>query len=228
MSPKYHSPSPANGYKKKGRRRSPSRSRSFSGSRSPSSYSRSYSKSRSRSNSRSRTRSPSFVKSRKRSYTKSRSRSPYDSKRQTQPEEIVPCKCLGVFGLSLYTRERDLREIFSKYGNVEDVVIVYDHASRRSRGFGFVYFQTIEDAAYSKEKSAGLEIDGRRIRVDFSITQRAHTPTPGIYMGKPTYSNNGPGYTRKRTPSPYYNKNRRSVSRDSRSASFTPPPKRKF
>lgn len=32
-----------------------------------------------------------------------------------------------------------------------------------------------------------MEIDGRRIRVDFSITQRAHTPTPGIYMGKPTH-----------------------------------------
>lgn len=31
-----------------------------------------------------------------------------------------------------------------------------------------------------------MEIDGRRIRVDYSITQRAHTPTPGIYMGKPT------------------------------------------
>ena len=30
------------------------------------------------------------------------------------------------------------------------------------------------------------EIDGRRIRVDFSITKRPHTPTPGVYMGRPT------------------------------------------
>ena len=30
------------------------------------------------------------------------------------------------------------------------------------------------------------EIDGRRIRVDFSITKKAHTPTPGVYMGRPT------------------------------------------
>ena len=38
----------------------------------------------------------------------------------------------------------------------------------------------------AKDQATGIEIDGRRIRVDFSITERAHTPTPGIYLGKPT------------------------------------------
>lgn len=38
----------------------------------------------------------------------------------------------------------------------------------------------------AKDRGPGMEIDGRRIRVDFSITTRAHTPTPGIYLGKPT------------------------------------------
>jgi len=32
----------------------------------------------------------------------------------------------------------------------------------------------------------GTEIDGRKIRVDYSITQRAHTPTPGVYLGRPS------------------------------------------
>lgn len=36
------------------------------------------------------------------------------------------------------------------------------------------------------ERANGMELDGRRIRVDYSITKRAHTPTPGIYMGRPT------------------------------------------
>lgn len=40
----------------------------------------------------------------------------------------------------------------------------------------------------AKENCNGLELDGRRIRVDFSITKRAHTPTPGVYMGRPTKS----------------------------------------
>lgn len=38
----------------------------------------------------------------------------------------------------------------------------------------------------AKERANGMELDGRRIRVDFSITKRPHTPTPGIYMGRPT------------------------------------------
>lgn len=120
-----------------------------------------------------------------------------------------------MFGLSLYTTERDLREVFSKYGPLSDVNIVYDQQSRRSRGFAFVYFENSEDSKevlkqtckdielntlevvfekltpvccldQAKERANGMELDGRRIRVDFSITKRAHTPTPGIYMGRPT------------------------------------------
>lgn len=101
-------------------------------------------------------------------------------------EQPPPGKCLGVFGLSIYTQERDLKEIFGKYGRLEDVQIVYDAQTGRSRGFAFVYFEAERDAAAAKDRCNGSEIDGRKIRVDFSITQRAHTPTPGIYMGKPT------------------------------------------
>ena len=42
---------------------------------------------------------------------------------QDDPE---PSKCLGVFGLSLYTQERDLREVFSRYGTLDECNIVYD------------------------------------------------------------------------------------------------------
>jgi transformer-2 protein len=93
---------------------------------------------------------------------------------------------LGVFGLSLYTSEKDLKEIFGRYGELKHVNIVYDHLTGRSRGFGFVYFEDVEDSADAKENCNGLELDGRRIRVDYSITKRAHTPTPGVYMGRPT------------------------------------------
>ena len=44
----------------------------------------------------------------------------------------------------------------------------------------------MEDATAAKNHCNGIEIDERRVRVDFSVTQRAHSPTPGYYQGKPT------------------------------------------
>lgn len=113
-------------------------------------------------------------------------------------ENPTPSRCLGVFGLSLYTTEQQINHIFSKYGPVDKVQVVIDAKTGRSRGFCFVYFENQEDAKVAKNECTGMEIDGRRIRVDYSITQRAHTPTPGIYMGKPTVSRGGDnGYDRR-------------------------------
>ena len=35
-------------------------------------------------------------------------------------------RCVGVFGLSLYTQERDIRDHFERYGPIEDIQVVYD------------------------------------------------------------------------------------------------------
>ncbi|CAL4063663.1 unnamed protein product, partial [Meganyctiphanes norvegica] len=134
-------------------------------------------------------RSPSYSRDRKSSRYddrgRSRSRSPMSSRRRHHGsrENPVANKCLGIFGLSLYTTERQLHHLFSKYGPLAKVQVVLDAKTGRSRGFSFIYFEHTEDAAEAKEQCTGMEIDGRRIRVDFSITERAHTPTPGIYMG---------------------------------------------
>merc|ERR550539_1078201 len=106
------------------------------------------------------------------------------------PEEGT---CLGIFGLSLYTTERELDKEFSKFGPLEKVTVVLDGKTGRSRGFSFIYFESLEDAKAAKEAMCDKEIDGRRIRVDFSITKRQHTPTPGVYMGRPSYRGGGSG-----------------------------------
>ncbi|XP_073437526.1 transformer-2 protein homolog alpha isoform X2 [Dendrobates tinctorius] len=210
------------------RAKSDSRCRSRSGSRaSKQSESRSQSRSKSRSRSRrrsrrrysrSRSRSHSHKKrSKSRSYTpeyrrrRSRSRSPMSNRRRHNGSRANPDPntCVGVFGLSLYTTERDVRDVFSRYGPLSGVNVVYDQRSGRSRGFAFVYFERIEDSREAMEHANGMELDGRRLRVDYSITKRAHTPTPGIYMGRPT---------QRRSPSPYYSRYR---SR-SRSRSYSP------
>ncbi|XP_026762059.1 transformer-2 protein homolog beta isoform X3 [Galleria mellonella] len=172
----------------------------------------SYSRSRSRSGSPRRGYRSRYSRSRSRSYSprgsyrRSHSHSPMSSRRRHQGDRNpTPSRCLGVFGLSLYTTETQINHIFSKYGPVDKVQVVIDAKTGRSRGFCFVYYENQEDAKVAKNECTGMEIDGRRIRVDFSITQRAHTPTPGIYMGKPTVSSRGDnGYDRRRDRDDYY------------------------
>ncbi|CAH0777517.1 unnamed protein product [Bemisia tabaci] len=180
-------------------------SSAYSKSKSPSphinssrrSYGRSMSRSRSRSISRSRSRSygrDSRSHSRSPRHSRRRRRSPdrgYKRRYMGSRDRPKPNRCLGVFGLSIHTTEDQIYDIFSKYGSLERVQVIVDAQTRRSRGFCFVYFKNYEDAKAAKEECSDMDVDGRRIRVDFSITERAHTPTPGMYMGKPSYRSSG-------------------------------------
>ncbi|KAK0407545.1 hypothetical protein QR680_019255 [Steinernema hermaphroditum] len=65
----------------------------------------------------------------------------------------------------------DLRDIFGSYGEIESVQIVYDRNTGRSRGFGFVYFASTREAARAKEALRDTNIDGARVRIDFSVTK---------------------------------------------------------
>ncbi|POY74700.1 hypothetical protein BMF94_2175 [Rhodotorula taiwanensis] len=95
-----------------------------------------------------------------------------------------PSNVLGVFGLSIRTGDRDLYEVFSGQGRrVEKALVVYDQRSGRSRGFGFVTMGSIPDAESAIAELNGIDLQGRRIRVDFSATKRPHDPTPGEYRG---------------------------------------------
>ncbi|KAB0341359.1 hypothetical protein FD754_018285 [Muntiacus muntjak] len=168
-----HTPARSRSKEDSRRSRSKSRSRSESRSRSRRSSRRHYTRSRSRSRSHRRSRSKSYSRDYRRRH--SHSHSPLSTRRRHVGNRLV------------HYRKRSLREVFSKYDPIADVSIVYDQQSRRSRGFAFVYFENVDDAKEAKERANGMELDGRRIRVDFSITKRPHTPTPGIYMGRPTY-----------------------------------------
>ncbi|KAJ8313976.1 hypothetical protein KUTeg_008537 [Tegillarca granosa] len=68
-----------------------------------------------------------------------------------QQDNPEASSCLGVFGLSLYTQERDLREVFDRYGPIEECNVVYDRQSGRSRGFAFITFRNTDDAIEVKE-----------------------------------------------------------------------------
>lgn len=89
-----------------------------------------------------------------------------------------------MFGLHVRTSEDEIREIFERYGTIEKIHMVYDANSRGFRGYCFIYYNKVREATEALNHCNGIEIKERRIRVDYSKTKRAHTPTPGYYRGK--------------------------------------------
>ncbi|OPL19286.1 MAG: RNA-binding protein [Candidatus Aegiribacteria sp. MLS_C] len=77
-------------------------------------------------------------------------------------------KKLFVGGLTWDTNDESLKKAFSEYGTVEEAKVVAERDSGRSRGFGFVTFQTEEAARAAKNGMDGQELDGRQVRVDFA------------------------------------------------------------
>lgn len=103
-------------------------------------------------------------------------------------ENPFKSRVIGIFGLSAMTNEAKLMEEFEQYGTIQRVSIIHDAKTGNSRGFGFIYFQDTDEATRARTRCNGMMFDGKRIRVDYSITKRAHTPTPGVYMGAPKSS----------------------------------------
>jgi transformer-2 protein len=86
-----------------------------------------------------------------------------------------PTHVLGVFGLDAVTDEQALRSVFSQHGDIEKIMMINDRAVRclslfaltsspdcvclqtgRSKGFGFVYFKTVDDAQKAREACNGM------------------------------------------------------------------------
>lgn len=77
-----------------------------------------------------------------------------------------------VGGLPFKVDEKELREIFEKFGEPSSVKIIIDKQSGRSKGYGFVEMDD-EAAALAIEALDGSELHGRRIGVRQSEERRS-------------------------------------------------------
>ncbi len=76
-------------------------------------------------------------------------------------------KKLFVGNLAFKLRGKDLRDIFSKYGEVEDATVILDRFdNRKSKGFGFVTFVNDADADKAIAELNEKEIEGRPLTVN--------------------------------------------------------------
>lgn len=72
-------------------------------------------------------------------------------------------------GLPTTCTETDLRNVFSRFGSVMEVVIMYDQEKKKSRGFGFLSFET-EDAVDRCVLEHFVTVNGKQVRADGSYS----------------------------------------------------------
>ncbi|XP_033945230.1 RNA binding protein fox-1 homolog 1 isoform X4 [Pseudochaenichthys georgianus] len=94
---------------------------------------------------------------------------------QTVPESTdskAQPKRLHVSNIPFRFRDPDLRQMFSQFGKILDVEIIFNE--RGSKGFGFVTFEHSVDADRAREKLHGTVVEGRKIEVN-NATARVMT-----------------------------------------------------
>lgn len=85
---------------------------------------------------------------------------------------------LYVGNLNFDANEEQVRDLFGSYGSVEDVKIVMDRFSGRSRGFAFVRMDSSESANKAKEGLNGQPFQGKTLVIDFARTEQERGSRP--------------------------------------------------
>jgi RNA recognition motif-containing protein len=75
-------------------------------------------------------------------------------------------KKLYVGNLPFETNEDELREMFEQHGPTVSVRVITDRETGRSRGFGFVEFESDSNAQAALQALDGRDMGGRALRVN--------------------------------------------------------------
>lgn len=70
----------------------------------------------------------------------------------------------------------DLRELFEQYGEVENVSVITDRETGRSRGFGFVEMPNASEAQAAITGLHGSEMQGRQLTVNEARPREPRRP----------------------------------------------------
>lgn len=83
-------------------------------------------------------------------------------------------------GLAEEVDEKVLHNTFIPFGDITDITIPLDYSTQKHRGFGFVEFETKEDAAAAIDNMNESELFGRTIKVNVArpirVNLRSHKP----------------------------------------------------
>ena len=88
-------------------------------------------------------------------------------------------KKLYVGGLPYSTTQDELKDMFAKAGTVASATIIMDRMSGRSKGFGFVEFESDDDASKAIEMFDKKEFNGRALTVNEARPMEPRAPRSG-------------------------------------------------
>jgi len=86
---------------------------------------------------------------------------------------------LYVGNLPFNTTENELQELFSQAGAVQEVTLMQDRFTGKSRGFAFVTMATEEEAQAAISKLNGQTMDGRPMTVNEARPREQRPPGGG-------------------------------------------------
>lgn len=75
-------------------------------------------------------------------------------------------KKIYVGNLAFSIDEEKLKKLFSSYGKTEEVIVISDKFTGRSKGFGFITFVDDKDADKAIKEMNGKDIEGRALKVN--------------------------------------------------------------
>ncbi|PIN11954.1 putative RNA-binding protein (RRM superfamily) [Handroanthus impetiginosus] len=85
---------------------------------------------------------------------------------------------LFVSGLSRNTTDENLYKAFAPFGRLLEAKVIIDRGSGRSKGFGFVTYETVEEAEKAREGMNAKFLDGWVIFVDPARPREAQPRQP--------------------------------------------------
>jgi len=142
---------------------------------------------------------------------------PRKAKNRTQTRS--ECKKIFLGGLDVNVLEKDIRQIFGKYGKIENVELPFDNLNQCRRRFGFVLFESPDSASAAckepKQFVGSGEVDVRLSKPSNTTNGNNHSRqffnnhggAGGRSNGRPSYSN-GMMYHVNNESTDYNNSNR--------------------
>lgn len=79
---------------------------------------------------------------------------------------------LHVGNLPFNVREREVGELFGKYGRLRYVKVMVDYKSGKSLGYGFVEYEERKDAEKAQQELNNMEWNGRKLRLNWNVDRR--------------------------------------------------------